>query len=118
MYVRGVLAHELAHVKHRDVLVSSVAARTAGAVSAIANVLQLSLLFGTDEQDNPLGLVGSLAALILAPFGATMLKLGVSRQREYLVDVTAAQLMGRGAPLADAPERIEARARPRSRSAR
>ncbi|MGN6168108.1 MAG: M48 family metalloprotease [Solirubrobacteraceae bacterium] len=105
--VRGVVAHELAHVKHHDILVSSVAAMIAAAVSAIANVLQLSLLFGTDEEDNPLGLLGSLAALILAPLGATLLQLGVSRQREYLADATAAQLMGHGAPLADALEQIE-----------
>jgi heat shock protein HtpX len=106
-HVRGVLAHELSHIKHHDILVSSLAAMIAGAVSAIANVLQLSLLFGGDEEDNPLGLLGSLAALILAPLGATLLQLGVSRQREYLADATAAQLMGQGAPLADALEQIE-----------
>ena len=106
-HVRGALAHELAHIKNHDILVSSVAAMTAGAVSAIANVLQLSLLFGTDDDDNPLGLLGSLAALILAPLGATLLQLGVSRQREYLADATAARLMGQSTPLADALEQIE-----------
>jgi len=105
--IEGVLAHEMAHIKNRDILVSSIAAMIAGVVSAIANVLQLSFLFGGDEQDNPLGLVGSLAALILAPLGATLLQLGVSRQREYLADATAAQLLGRAAPLADALETIE-----------
>jgi heat shock protein HtpX len=103
----GVLAHEIAHVKNRDILVSSIAAMIAGVVSAIANVLQLSLLFGGEEDDNPLGLLGSLAALILAPLGATLLQLGVSRQREYLADATAAQLLGSAAPLADALESIE-----------
>lgn len=105
--VRGVLAHELSHIKNRDILVSSVAAMIAGAVSAIASVLQLSFLFGSDEGENPLGLVGSLAAMILAPLGATLLQLGVSRQREYLADATAAQLLGEGRPLADALEKIE-----------
>lgn len=105
--VRGVLAHELAHIKNHDILVSSVAAMIAGAVSAIANVLQLSFLFGSDEEDNPLGLVGSLAAMILAPLGATLLQLGVSRQREYLADATAARLMGEAGPLADALEQID-----------
>jgi heat shock protein HtpX len=105
--VEGVLAHEMAHIKNRDILVSSIAAMIAGIVSAIANVMQLSFLFGSDEQDNPLGLVGSLAAMILAPLGATLLQLGVSRQREHLADATAARLMGRGAPLADALESIE-----------
>ena len=105
--VTGVLAHEFGHIKNRDILVSSIAAMIAGVVSAIANVLQLSFLFGSDEQDNPLGLVGSLAAMILAPLGAALLQLGVSRQREYLADATAARLMGRAAPLADALESIE-----------
>ena len=105
--IEGVLAHEMAHVKNRDILVSSIAAMIAGVVSAIANVLQLSFLFGSDEQDNPLGLLGSLAAMILAPLGATLLQLGVSRQREYLADATAAELLGKAAPLADALESIE-----------
>jgi heat shock protein HtpX len=105
--VEGVLAHEIAHIKNHDILVSSVAAMIAGIVSAIANVLQLSFLFGADDEDNPLGLVGSLAAMILAPLGATLLQLGVSRQREYLADATAARLLGRAEPLADALESIE-----------
>ena len=105
--VRGVLAHELAHIKNHDILVSSIAAMIAGAVSAIANVLQLSFLFGSEDEDNPLGLLGALAAMILAPLGATLLQLGVSRQREYLADATAAQLLGEAAPLADALEQIE-----------
>jgi heat shock protein HtpX len=105
--IQGVLAHEIAHIKNRDILVSSIAAMIAGAVSAIANVMQLSFLFGGDEEDNPLGLLGALAAMILAPLGATLLQLGVSRQREYLADATAAQLLGNAAPLADALESIE-----------
>jgi heat shock protein HtpX len=106
-HVRGVLAHELSHIKNRDILVSSLAATIAGAISAIANVLQLSFLFGADEDHNPLGLLGSLAAMILAPIGATLLQLGVSRQREYLADATAARLLGEAAPLADALQEIE-----------
>ena len=57
-HVSGVLAHELAHIRNRDILVSSVAATIAGAISAIANILQLSFLFGDDPEDNPLGLLG------------------------------------------------------------
>jgi heat shock protein HtpX len=105
--IKGVLAHEIAHIKNRDILVSSIAAMIAGVVSAIANVLQLSFLFGGEDEDNPLGLLGSLAAMILAPLGATLLQLGVSRQREYLADATAARLLGAAAPLADALESIE-----------
>jgi heat shock protein HtpX len=106
--VRGVLAHEFAHIKNRDILVSSIAAMVAGAVSAIATVLQFSLLFGgSDEDDSPLGLIGTLVAIIVAPIAATLLQLGVSRQREYLADATGAQLLGRAAPLADALETLE-----------
>jgi heat shock protein HtpX len=104
---RGVLAHEMAHIRNRDILVSSIAAMIAGVVSAIANVLQLSFLFGGGEEESPFGLVGSIAAMILAPLGAALLQLGISRQREYLADATAAQLLGRAAPLADALEEIE-----------
>ena len=106
--VRGVLAHEFAHIKNRDILISSVAAMVAGAISAIATVLQFSMLFGgSDEEDSPLGLIGTLAAIIVAPIAAMLLQLGVSRQREYLADATGAQLLGRAAPLADALESLE-----------
>lgn len=104
--IRGVLAHELSHVKNRDILVSSLAATIAGAISAIVNVLQLSFLFGGGDEDGPLGLLGAFAAMLLAPLGATLLQLGVSRQREYLADASAADLLGSGAPLADALEEI------------
>ena len=106
--VRGVLAHEFAHIANRDILVSSIAAMVAGAVSAIATVLQFSLLFGgSEEDDSPLGLLGTLVAIIVAPIAATLLQLGVSRQREYLADATGAKLLGRAAPLADALENLE-----------
>ena len=106
--VRGVLAHEFAHIKNRDILVSSIAAMVAGAVSAIASILQFSLLFGGgEEDDSPLGLFGTLVAVIVAPVAATLLQLGVSRQREYLADAAGAQLLGRAAPLADALETLE-----------
>jgi heat shock protein HtpX len=107
--VKGVLAHEFAHIKNRDILVSSIAAMVAGAISAIANVLQFSLLFGggDDEDSGPLGLIGTLATIILAPLAAMLIQLAVSRQREYLADATGAQLLGRGAPLANALETLE-----------
>ena len=102
------LAHEFAHIKNHDILISSIAAMVAGAISAIATVLQFSMLFGgSDEEDSPLGLIGTLAAIIVAPIAAMLLQLGVSRQREYLADATGAQLLGRAAPLADALENLE-----------
>jgi heat shock protein HtpX len=104
--VQAVLAHELAHIRNRDVLISTIAAMIAGAISAIANVLQFSFLFGDDEE-SPLGWLGTLATIILAPLAAMLLQLAVSRQREYLADATAARLLGGGEPLADALEALE-----------
>jgi heat shock protein HtpX len=106
--VRGVLAHEFGHIKNRDILVSTIAAMVAGAVSAVASILQFSMLFGgSDEEDSPLGLLGTLAAIIVAPIAALLLQLAVSRQREYLADATGAQLLGHAAPLADALATLE-----------
>jgi heat shock protein HtpX len=113
--VRAVLAHELAHVRNRDVLVSSVAAMIAVAISSIANILQFSLFFGghDDEDGGPLGWLGMAAAIIVGPLAAMLLQLGVSRQREYLADATAAQLLGEGRPLAEAFEALERQAKAR-----
>jgi len=107
--VRAVLAHELAHVRNRDILVSSIAAMVAAAISAIANILQFSFLFGgyDDEEGGPFAWIGMLVAIIVAPIAAMLLQLGVSRQREYLADATAAQLLGEARPLADALENLE-----------
>ena len=105
--VKGVLAHEFGHIKNRDILVSSIAAMVAGAIAAIANILQFSLLFGGDDEDSGLGLLGTIATIIFAPLAAMLLQLAVSRQREYLADATGAQLLGRAAPLADALESLE-----------
>src|SRR6187551_3495248 len=80
--VRGVLAHEFSHIKNRDILVSSIAAMIAGAISAIANIFFFIGIFG-DDDDNPLGLVGSLLLIVVAPIAAALLQLAVSRQREY-----------------------------------
>jgi heat shock protein HtpX len=106
--VRGVLAHELAHVKNRDVLVVTIAAMIGAAISAIAHFLQFSWLFGgADDEDNPLGIVGSIAAILIAPIAAMLLQLAVSRQREFLADATAAKFLGEGRPLAEALSTLE-----------
>ena len=110
--VKSVLAHEFGHIKNRDILVSSIAALVAGAIAAIANVFQFSLLFGGEDQDaGALGWIGLLATIIVAPVAASLLQLAVSRQREYLADATGAQFLGRAAPLADALETLERGAR-------
>ena len=109
--VKGVLAHEFGHIKNRDILVSSIAAMVAGAIAAIANILQFSLLFGGDDEDSgPLGWIGLIGTIIFAPLAASLLQLGVSRQREYLADAAGAELLGRASPLADALETLERRA--------
>jgi heat shock protein HtpX len=103
--LEGVLAHEMAHIKNRDILIASIAAMVAGAISAIANFLQFSLLFG-DDNDNPLGLIGTLATIILAPIAAVIIQLAISRQREYVADATGAELVGDPNALADALENL------------
>ena len=111
--VKGVLAHEFAHIKNGDILVSTIAATVAGAIAAITEIFQWSLLFGTEDEDagGPLGWIGLLATIIVAPVAASLLQLAVSRQREYLADATGAELLGYAAPLADALETLERAAR-------
>jgi heat shock protein HtpX len=106
--IRGVLAHELAHIANRDVLVQTIAAMIGAAIAAIANILQFSMLFGGSDEDNgPGGMIGALAAIIFAPLAAMVLQLAVSRQREYLADATAAKYIGEGEPLARALETLK-----------
>jgi heat shock protein HtpX len=105
--VRGVLAHELAHVRNRDILVSTIAAVIAAGISGIANFFQLAFLFGGSDDDGGGGLVGTIALIVFAPVAALLLQLGISRQREYLADATAARFLGTGAPLADALQTLE-----------
>ena len=105
--VRGVLAHELAHIKNRDVLVTTIAAMIGAAISAVAHFLQFQWLFGGDDDESPLGLVGTIAAILIAPIAAMLLQFAVSRQREFLADATAAELLGTGRPLADALGTLE-----------
>jgi heat shock protein HtpX len=102
--VKGVLAHEFAHVKNRDILVSSIAAMIAGAISAIGNIFLWTSLFGGGDDDNA---AGAIVMVVIAPLAAAMLQLGVSRQREYLADATAARMLGEGRSLADALETLE-----------
>jgi heat shock protein HtpX len=101
--LRGVIAHELAHIQNRDVLIQSIAATIGGAITYLAYML---MWFGGDN-DSPLGLVGSLALVLLAPIAATLIQLGVSRQREYSADATGAQISGNPESLASALLRLE-----------
>ena len=105
--VRAVMAHEFAHIRNRDILVTTIAAMIGAAISAIANFLQFSFLFGGDDDESPLGFLGMLAAILVAPIAAMLLQLAVSRQREYLADATAAEMLGEGRPLASALESLK-----------
>ncbi len=105
--LEGVVAHEMAHIKNRDILIASIAAMIAGVISGIANWLQFSMLFGGDDNDNPLGIIGTLATIIMAPLAAAIIQMSISRQREYLADETGARFLHDGNPLADALETLE-----------
>lgn len=107
--LRGVMAHELAHVKHRDILTSTIAATMAGAISALAN---FAMFFGGRDQEgrhtNPI--VGLLVA-ILAPLAATLIQMAISRAREYEADRGGAEICGDPHALAEALTKIDAYAR-------
>jgi heat shock protein HtpX len=108
--LRGVLAHEIGHIKNRDILVATIAATLAGAITHIANVLSFGALFGMgghhddDDGGNPLA---ALAVALVAPIAAMLVQLGVSRSREYLADRTGAQISGDPEALARALEKLE-----------
>jgi heat shock protein HtpX len=101
--LRGVLAHELAHVRNRDILITSVASAIGGAITYLGYML---LWFGGDDE-SPLGLIGSLALVLLAPIAASIIQLAVSRQREYSADATGAEITGNPESLASALLRLE-----------
>ena len=105
--ISGVLGHELAHVKHRDILIGTIAASMAGVISMVANIVQWGAIFGTRSDDDDGGIVGFLATVILAPITATLIQLAVSRSREYDADKTGGEICGNPLYLAKAMEKIE-----------
>ena len=107
--LEGVMAHELAHVKNRDILVGTIAATFAGAISILGNMLQWGLMLGMgrDDEDNGAGnLIGSLVMALVAPFAALLVQMAVSRSREYLADDTGAKICGRPMALANALRKL------------
>lgn len=107
--LEGVLAHELAHIKNRDILISSIAAMIAGAISFIANMAQWALLFGgmgDDEEEGP-GILGTIVMMIVAPLAAMLIQMAISRSREYLADSTGAEICGHPQSLASALGKLE-----------
>jgi heat shock protein HtpX len=106
--VRAVMAHELMHVRHRDILIGSVAAAIATAISFVANMAMWATMFGGgDDEDSP-NPVAMLAVAFLAPIAASLMQMAVSRSREFEADRGAAELLGSGNDLASALRRIEA----------
>lgn len=103
----GVIAHELAHIKNRDTLTMTITATLAGAISMLAN---FALFFG-GSRNNPLGIVGMLALMILAPLAAALVQMAISRTREYSADKLGAEICGRPLWLASALQKIEQAAR-------
>ncbi len=103
--LRGVIGHEMGHVKNRDILTSSIVATVAGAISMIAQMLMWSSLFGgRDENRNPLL---TLVAILIAPIAASLIQLGISRQREYAADKTGAEVTSDPEALASALEKLQ-----------
>ena len=109
--LKGVLAHEIAHIKNRDILIATIASTIAAAISAIADVVRWGAIFGgrsDDDGDN--SLAGSLALAIVAPLAALLLQMGISRSREYVADETGAKLTNDPEALASALQRLHSAA--------
>ncbi|MDH5541326.1 MAG: zinc metalloprotease HtpX [Nitrospinota bacterium] len=104
----GVLAHELAHVNNRDILIGTVAATIAGAVSMLANMAQWALIFGGGRSNERSGHPAvMIVMMIVAPIAAMLIQMAISRTREYQADATAAALIGSGLPLARALSKLQ-----------
>lgn len=107
--IRGVMAHELAHIRHRDILISTLSATMAGAISALAN---FAMIFGGRDADGrPANPIGGLVVALLAPLAATLIQMAISRAREFEADRGGAEISGDPAALAEALLKIEAYAR-------
>jgi heat shock protein HtpX len=111
--LEGVIAHELAHVKHRDILISSVAATIAAAVMMLARMAMYAGMFGggRDDRDGESNPIALLAMMILAPIAAMLIQMAISRSREFAADAGAARMTGNPYALADALRKIDAIAR-------
>jgi heat shock protein HtpX len=110
--LEGVMAHELGHVRNRDILIGTIAATIAGAISMLANMAQWAMIFGgfggrRDERDEGAGsLIGGLAMIILAPIAAALIQMAISRSREYQADATGARMCGNPMWLANALRKL------------
>ncbi len=111
--LRGVLGHELSHVKHRDILVGTIAATMAGAISMLAHMAQWGMMFGGGRGSNDReggSPIAGLVMMIVAPFAAMLIQMAISRSREYLADEGGAKMAGNPLSLASALRKLETRA--------
>jgi heat shock protein HtpX len=109
--LEGVMAHELSHVRHRDILTSSIVATIAGAISMLANMAQWAMIFGGGRRDDDRGGssgLGLLLTMILAPITATLIQLAISRSREFEADAGGARITQQPLALASALKKLEA----------
>ena len=111
--LKGVIAHELAHVKHRDILIGSIAATVAGAISVIAFMARWGAIFGGFGNRDGGNILELLALAIVTPIIAMIIQLAISRSREYMADEDGAKFIGDGKPLASALKKLEAQAKHR-----
>ena len=107
--LEGVLAHELAHIKNRDTLISTIAAVMAGALAMLARMGRFSMLFGGRRRNNNGGALLQLLAIIFAPLAAIIIKMAISRSREYLADREGARIAGKSDGLASALAKMQRR---------
>jgi heat shock protein HtpX len=109
--LRGVLSHELSHVKNRDILIGSIAATMAGAIMMIANMARFAAIFGggrsSEEEGGGGGIIGMLVLTIVAPLAAMLIQMAISRSREFLADASGAQLSHNPLSLASALEKLQ-----------
>ena len=106
--LRGVIAHELAHIKNRDILIGTIAATFAGAISYLANMAQWTMIFGGRNSDDEGGSnpVSAILMMILAPIAAMLVQMAISRSREFIADETGAQMTGNPISLANALRKL------------
>jgi len=105
--LKGVIAHEFAHIKNRDILISTIAGTIAGIISYIANMFMWSAMFGGRDEDKGGNVIGLVLLAIITPIIASIIQLAISRSREYIADETGAKFVKNGNSLADALEKIE-----------
>src|SRR5262245_28519825 len=105
----GVMAHEMGHVRNRDILIGTIAATIAGAISMLAHMAQWAMIFGggrRDDREGAGGLVGGILMIILAPIAAALIQMAISRSREYEADATGARISGNPLALASALKKL------------